>query len=351
MSPSIENRDAMEWMRRQVRKVETRDTLTDKERAVAATVEVEAWLQREKVAYAPTTAIPMNMIDEKRSRNNQARRDPLVEDSVARYTVAMKAGAPFPPIVLYPVGNRLVIVDGNNRHAAAKKAGCQAISGIVISETTPSDVIQLLTVQANSRHGKTEPVEWRVRQAIGLMAVGHSMEKAADASGVSVIQLRNAKAAAEADIRARQLKIFGFPDLPSTSKQYLNSLKDEPIFRAASILAVGKKMNIEQVMSLCREVRKGRSEADRLEIIDTVAQGFDNDLIAKKAQKKGFGAPPQRVFTGAGIFMACDPAELVSSIRTVHDRDEVNRRLEEAVTRIFEIQEAMEALKSMEREA
>lgn len=350
MSPTVDKAESADWLRRQTRKVETREGLTDKERALAAMVEVEAWLQREKVAYAPPTMIPMIMIDERRSRSNQARRDPLVADSVDRYTLAYKANAPFPPIVVYPDGNRLVIVDGNNRHAAAKKAGLSEISGIVIDAKTPSALIQKLTVAANRGHGKTEPVEWRVRQAIGLIQVGILMEEAADAAGVSLAQLRNAKAAAEADARARTLKIYGFSEIPATSKQYLNALKDEPIFRQAAILVVGKKMGVEQVMFLCREIKKGKSETDKLAIIEKIALSFDTDRNAAKAEKRNFGAPPQRVYSGAGIFMACDPAELVASIRTTHDRDEVNRRLEEAVTRIFEIQEAMEALKGMEAE-
>lgn len=348
MTAYAEKTEAQDWLRKQGRKVEVREGLTDNDRALAATVEVEAWLQREGVGYAPPTGIPMAMIDERRSRNNQARRDPLVQDSVDRYTLAFKNGAPFPPIVVYQVGNKLVIVDGNNRQAAAKKAGCQYISGIVIDPRTPSEVIHLLTVQANRGHGKTEPVEWRVKQAIGLIQVGFTLEKAAEASDVTPVQLRNAKAASDADNRARQLKIFGFSDIPATSKQYLNGLKDEPIFRQASILAVGRKLSVEHVMQMCREIKKGKSEQDRLSIIDNIARSFDNEMAVKKAEKKGFQHPPARVFSGAGIFKACDPAELVASIRTTHDRDEVNRRLDEAVQRIFEIQEAMEALKGME---
>lgn len=348
MSPV--NNQSLEWLRRTGSNIAPRNSLTDKDRTVASMVEVEAWLQRRGVAYAPSTDIPMSMIDSKRSLMNQARRDPLVSDSVERYVVGYKKNDPFPPIVCYAVGNRLVIVDGNNRHAAAKKAGRESMLGIVIDEKTPSDLIQLLTVEANARHGKVEPLEWRVKQAIGLVALGRTMEESAEAAGLSMTQLRNAKKSYDADNRARSLKIFGFSEISATAKQYLAGIKDDPIFRAASILVVGRKLSVEQVMALVRDVKAARSEAERLEVIREASDEYEVDRIIRKGEKKGFGSPPQRIFTGAGIFKACDPTELVASIRTKHDRDEVNRRLEEAQEHIFAIQEAMEALNEMEEQ-
>lgn len=339
---------AAEWLRRQSKKIEPHSDIDRKSQVEASSVQVEAWLQRNGVEYAPPTGIPMEMIDVRRSRQNQARRDPLVADSVDRYALAFKAGEPFPPIVLYQIGSKLIIIDGNNRQAGAAKAGCQYIYGIIISDKTPSEVIQLLTVEANSTHGVTPPVEWRIKQALGLMQIGHSLERAAQASNVTAVQLKAARAAAEADGRARAAKIFGFADLPMTTKQFLNGLKDDPSFIAASILTVGKKLSISQVQQLVRDVKKGRSEAEKLQIIRDAGEDFDIDAQAKKVEKRGVSNPPQRILAGMGLVMKCDPAELVSCIRTTHDRDEINKRLDEAMNQIFKIQEAMEGLKNME---
>lgn len=348
MSPT--NSSSLEWLRRNANAIASRNSLTDQDRTVASTVEVEAWLQRRGVKYAPATAIPLHLVDAKRSLANQARKDALVSDSVERYVVGFKKGDPFPPIVCYAVGNKLVIVDGNNRFAAAKKAGQEFILGIVIDELTPSDLIQLLTVEANARHGKVEPLEWRVKQAIGLIGLGRSLEESAEAAGVSATQLRNAKKAYDADHRARLLKIFGFSDLSTTAKMYLSALRDDPVFKAASILVVGRKLSVEQVMQLVRDVKAARSESERLDVIRDAGQEYEVDRIIRTGKGKGFGSPPQRIFSGAGIFNACDPGELVASIRTRHDRDEVNRRLEEASNKILDIQVAMEALKDMEED-
>lgn len=341
---------AAEWLRKQTKKIEPHSDLDKKQQIEASSVQVEAWLQRNNIEYAPPTGIPMEMIDVRRSRQNQARRDPLVQDSVDRYALAFKNGDPFPPIVCYAIGQKLIIIDGNNRQAGAAKAGHKYIYGIVISDRTSSEMIQLLTVEANSTHGVTPPVEWRVKQALALVNLGHSVERAALASNVTALQLKAARAAAEADGRALDLKVYGFSELVMSTKQALNTLRDDPSFKAASILAVGKKLSTQQVQALVREVKQGRSEAEKLQIIRNAADGFDVDAAAKQVNKKGVSNPPQRILAGMGLITNVDPAELVACIRTVHDRDQINARLDIMQNRIFEIQEAMETLKDMDLE-
>jgi hypothetical protein len=350
LSPRHEQLTAMDWLRRQAGKVDDQAG-TEVSEDVGSAVAVEAWLQRRGVRYAPPTGIPMDLIDTRRSRGNQARKDPIVEDSVKRFTAALKQGRMFPPIVVYQFGNKLVIVDGNNRHEAALVAKREFIYGIVIDDQTDSNMINLLTVEANASHGVTPPLDWRIKQAFHLVANGHGDELSAEAAGVTVLQLRNARAAREAEQRAQVLRIHKFNELSMTSKQYLNGIKMEPVFYAAAKLAVESCLNIEQIRDMCRAVKTGRSEADQLSIVAEQQKLLVAENAAKKALSKRVNSPKNALVAGIGLVMNLDPKALVGQIRTAHDRDLIRQRLRDVEDKILAIQVEMEEsqdLKDME---
>lgn len=349
--PSSEQTAATNWLLRQSNQIKEHDGLTVDQEAASATA-VEEWLQRREVRYAPPTGIPMYMIDTRRSRGNQARKDPIVEDSVKRFTQAMKQGRMFPPIVVHRVGdsNKLVIVDGNNRHEAAILAKREFIYGIVIDEKTDSDMITLLTVEANASHGVTPALDWRLRQAFHLVSIGWGDELAAEAAGVTTQQLRNARAAKQAEDRARILRIHRFEELSSTTKQYLNGIKMEPVFYAAAKLAVDQALTIEQVRDMCRAIKTGASESDQLAIVSEQHRLLVAENAAKKAQSKRVNSPKNALVAGIGLVVNLDPRALVSQIRTTHDRDVIRKRLSDVEDKILEIQVAMEELNDMDLE-
>lgn len=350
MSPKAEQAKLTEWLRRQGRQVaEQSGLLVDEETASATSV--QAWLQRRNVRYAPPTGIPMSMIDTKRSRQNQARKDPIVADSVERFATHLRQGRQFPPIVVYPLGNRLVIVDGNNRHEAAIRAKREYIYGIVIDEQTDSDLIQLLTVEANASHGVTPPLEWRVRQAFHLCSLGHSDVDAAEAASITVTQLRNARSAQEADGRAKILRIHGFTDLPLTSKQYLNGIKLEPVFYVAGKLSADQSLTIDQIRDMCRAVKAGKTEAEQLAIVAEQQRLLIAENAARKAISKRVNSPKNALIAGIGLITNVDPGALVAQIRTVHDKNIIKARLDAVVNKILEVQvEIEDKLKDMEQE-
>lgn len=336
-----------DWLRKQAKQIDEHDTLAVDEQTASA-VTVEAWLQRRGIKYAPPTGIPMPMIDEKRSRANQARRDPLVTESVERFAASFRAGRPFPPIVCYPLGSKLVIIDGNNRHEAAKRARLDYVYGIIIDATTESEMIQLLTVEANASHGVTPPLDWRLKQAFHLVSLGHADDQAAEAAGVTLVQLRNARAANEADARAKILRIHGFAELPMTAKQYLNSIKNEPVFHAAGSLAADNGMTIDQVRDVCRKVKLGKSEGEQLAIVAESQRLYVAETAAKRAMSKRVSSPKTSLVAGIGLLNNIDPKQLVGQIRTIHDRDLVAQKLKDVEETILTIMIEMESLKDME---
>lgn len=343
-------RTGTEWLRSQTKKITTGPELPVS-RSRAAAIEIEAWLQRHDVKYAPPTMIPMSVIDEKRSRTNQARKDAIVADSVDRFTAAMKADAEFPPIVAYANAGRLIIIDGNNRQAAARKAGKDAIYGIIISDETPSELIQLLTIEANAHHGVTPDVSWRLTQAFFLCGLGFTDQQAADAANVTVQQIRNARQIQEAEQRAKALKIHGFNDFPASIKSLLVTLKDEAVFFQAARTALDTGMTTEEVRDMTRTVKSLPSEGARIEHIGSIAKQRGLEAAAKKVLGKTIrrvSSPKQGLVIGIGQLLKVDEAALVRSIVTTHDRDEINRRLASLVDKVLAIQAAMETLSEME---
>jgi ParB-like chromosome segregation protein Spo0J len=334
-----------EWLRSQAKRVGDGEPLavdTD----IAAAVEVEAWLQARNVAYAPAAWIPMNLIDVKRSRANQARRDPIVTESVDRFAVAMRAGHHFPPIVVYPDGGKLVIIDGNNRQAAASRAGLEQIWGIVVSEETPSELIQLLTVEANARHGVTPELAWRVQQAFSLVGMGWTDQDAADAAGLSVAQLRAARSVQEADYRARNLRITGFQQMPASSKQALGAVKDDAVFTQLSRIAIDSAMTTEEIREVTRALKNLNSEQARLEHLAAVRKERTAQRAVKRAPGKHSRLTSPRIALSAGIgkIIAIDATALAKQVVTGKDRDLLVARLSEAKKKIAMLEIAMNSL-------
>lgn len=345
-------RTGTDWLRTQAKKV-TDGAELPVTASTAAVVGVEAWLQHHGVAYAPPTAIPMAYIDEKRSRANQARRDPIVAESVDRFAAAMRAGAVFPPIVAYPSGGKLVIIDGNNRQAGAKKASRDCIDGIVLAEDTPSELIQLLTVEANAHHGVTPELGWRVQQAFHLCSLGYSDQQAADAASIAVATLRGARAVQEADQRARALRIPGFTELSQNARQSLGVLKDEAVFYQAAKLAVDTGMTVDEIRELVRAVKTLPSEGARIEHIGAVAKARGIERATKKAIGRTItrvSSPKQALVTGIGKVLNVDEAALVRQVVTSTDRDLLNQRIKLLERKVATLKLAMGTLADLDGE-
>ncbi len=293
----------------------------------------------------------MALIDERRSRMNQARKDALVADSVDRFAAAMKAGAVFPPIVVYELSGKLVIVDGNNRQAAARKAGLDTIVGIVIAADTPSEMIQVLTVSANTQHGVTPDLPWRIQQAFHLSSLGLSDASAAKEAGISVAQLQTARKVQEADQRAKALRINGFSELPNVTRQGLSVLKDDVVFYQLAKLAVATKMTNEEVRDAIRQIKLLRSERDRVDFIAALAEERTVEQATARAvgqARNRVNNPKHALVTSLGKLVNVDEAALVRQIVTSHDRDLVRKRVRDAQLKLEMVALALRQLDDLE---
>lgn len=301
----------------------------------------------------------MELIDEKNSRANQARPTAVVDEAVERYTLAAKEGTTFPPAVVYfPLGgtktiselvhqkSKCVIIDGNNRQAAFKKANRPTIPVIILAADTASEMIQLLTVEANAWHGQPVTQDWRVRQAIHLNSIGWNMDEACSAAMVSKQLVQKRQSAIIADVRAKAMGIKKFSDLPMSTKVALSGIKDDVPFSALSRTVIATRMIHQDLVPILKEFRTFTSENERLKFIWKVQEDRKVEIKANEALGKSsrkIGSPKINLVSSIGKILAVDPVALAQGTLTQTEKTELLQRLSTLADHILEIQVQVES--------
>lgn len=324
------------------------NTATQPEPQWPGCAEIEAWLTSRGARFLRVRELPVVNFDEKESRQNQARPTPLVPEAVERYTHSYKNGVKLPPVVAWRRSEKsttFILIDGNNRHAAAKRAGLDTLPTYLLASDTPSELIYLLTVEANARHGQPVPTEWRVKQALHLMEIGWNMETARDAAGVNEKTLRTYKSAYSADQRARALKITHWSELGVHNRALLGQLKSDPVMFHAARVAIDTSMNLDDIRGMIRDVKACSSEAEQIQLIGRTSASRKAEAVAEKERKRQgqtVSNVKQSLVTAIGKILAVDSAALARLILTEIDQQAVKGRLEQLADKVIELQIAVE---------
>lgn len=212
--------------------------------------------------------LPLSRIDIERSLRNQARvSEPLVEETVLLYGCAMEAGSEFPPIVAYQAENgRHVIVDGNHRVAAAEAASIDRLPAVVITNPTPN-MIQVMTYEANTKHGLATKLSERIQQALHLEAAGMSRAEAARALQVPAGKLAAAAIQQEADVRIYRVRRGAADKISQISRRRLGAIRSDKVLAAAIDLVLNTKMDTTEVNDLVVAINRARNEDDQLFVV------------------------------------------------------------------------------------
>lgn len=314
--------------------------------------QIERFLQQHNVKYAPKSMIPIGLFDEKASLSNQARDVPIVPESVERFTASLRRGEYLPPVVVFPQGNRVVTVDGNNRYASHKRHGSQFVPGFVIDENTPSETIALLTVAANNGHGVTPDLKWRVRQAALLVSHGFSVEQAATAAGVTKGQLGDYQASQRADARARVLRVANFAELPQTIRRDIGRLQLDSVFLQAARLVMDTGMGTDDVRHLVKEVKALVSESDQIKYVVELAERRKLEERTRRATGGArLSSSKNSLNTSIGKILHVDPAELARTVLTEGDLALLLKRIFECVDHLGALEAALTAGREEARRA
>lgn len=314
--------------------------------------EIEAWLKGHGVNHLRCIEIPVARIDKKKSRHNQARPQPLIQETVDICTLGYKRGDDLPPIVVYRESERsttFIVIDGNNRHEGADKAGLEMIPAYIVASDTPAEKILLLTVEANSGHGVRTPEDWRIKQALQLLAIGgdNTVEEICKAANITEAQLKMARRVAEIDQRVRPLKISGWLDLSITNRHKLGQItSDRVLFNAAHLVISTEMKSKSDVGALVRAVKAMHSEEEQVLFVQAETAKRRKEMAEKKALAKNQrtlkAGVKNSLASGIGLIMNVDEAAFLRIAITDTERQEMKQRMDACVEKLFSLLGALE---------
>lgn len=307
--------------------------------------ETAAWLDSHGVTYRGPVRIPLDRINKRESRNNQARREAIDPETVERYAMARRRGEVLPPIVVRVAGGgKVTIVSGNHREAGEAKAGGTEIMAYVLAGDTPTEMIALLTVEANARHGKAVDASWRHEEVSMLSGLGFSQEQIAAATASTEAWVQDSLRLRRTDNRALDLKVRGWMELTPTARRELSKLHSDPVFVEASRLVVDTEMGSgAPLRELIAQLRALRSDQEQLDLVHRVYQA----RVAERKLKADTGRsrlPSYRTSVGTAIgkVLAIDPGRIPGHYTTPTEMAELRRRCEDAASRLFEVIEVLD---------
>lgn len=254
---------------------------------------IEKWLDDHGVTYGLVT-LDLSTIDRETSRHNQARFKALDENVVIQYAEATARGDVFPAIVVYRVGDRYLVIDGNHRTAAFDLNDRNDAVAYVVDDPSPAQVTTL-TFEANTRHGLPTSQDERIQQAIYLIELGSiSQIQAATMLSVPLGVLKHAYERYKADQRLSGLGLKRIERIPQTTRVRLGNLRSDVVLREMFQLTIDAGLRTEDVGALVKEINALRSEKEQLGV---VARERETRSGSIKATAGGRVPIPQQVIT------------------------------------------------------
>lgn len=229
--------------------------------------ENERRLLKDRLIDFSTVEVDFSDIDLDASKKNQARFLPLHDDVVVSYGSAMEQGDVFPPVIMMGTKGKYVVLDGNHRVAAAMLVGYTHATAFVCKNITKAQA-ELLTFEANARHGLPTSNEERLSQAVYLVGIGNRAKEVAHALAVSENALYRALATKRATDRLVRLG-FRSDAMSDFFKRRLDAIASNTVLKPASDLVLKAKLDSAEMNELVTDINKTQSEADALAVVDT----------------------------------------------------------------------------------
>lgn len=304
---------------------------------------VEEWLRGRGVKFKPCRNIPLSSVDHAGSRRNQARREAIDSSVVETYVQALRNGDKFPPIVVIASNaGKYTIVDGNHRDEAYVRAHRDDVCVYEIDPDTDSVTVELLTAEANVRHGLRTDAEWRGHQAAYLIANGVDLITVASATGLSKSAIESAQRAQKADVRAARAGIKGWKDIPMTTRAMLGPIKSDPVFLALAALVAEYRPSMQDISDAVRGAKVASTEAEAMRIIGDLEETITaRRRITGQTKRTVLSSPRMRIVTALGAVLAINVEDVPRMFRTQRERDEIKDRSARAALVLMEIEEAL----------
>jgi ParB-like chromosome segregation protein Spo0J len=300
------------------------------------------WLTELEIPYVLVDELDLATVDEKASLRNQARFEPIDPDVVDRYVGDMERGDRFPPIIARkrPRTASLVVLAGNHRVAAARKAGA-TLSAYLIE--CSDEMAFRISVEDNRRHGLPPSDDERIAQAVHLIALGWTQTSAAACVGVSTGKLQRAQQSAAANQRAGELGVKGFDALPQSSRWRLAAIKSDPVFTAAAQLVVDAALTTTETFDLVSQLQEARSDNAAVAHVDDMRRAQLDRVQLKKSGRETSHmstTPRTKLLRSLTEVTLLDPGAVASS--TLPDqRQDLSKRIHRTIEHLLVVDKAL----------
>lgn len=309
---------------------------------------VEEWLNGWAVDWRLLPSVAAAEFDVERSLRNQARLgEPVDQEFVDRYAEAMKGGATFPAVVAAraPSG-KLVIIDGNHRLVAAKKADYKLS---VYEVTAKAQSITTMTFEANVTHGKATTEEERIHHAMFLIDSGMTKTEAAKRMNVSVAKVNKQALSTEAGRRADGAGIprSEWEALPETARNRLSMINSDEALVGAVKLATEAGLNTQEVLDLVASLNDSKSVAKQMKVLELKRLEYADAIQDVRtgvapAIGKRVRSPKGALASTIGFALVMPDAEAIVASLGQAEREEYAPRVDEAIQRLTTLRKALD---------
>jgi len=235
----------------------------------------ETWIESWEATDYQYGYIPIDKIDLDKSLANQARMvQPLIPETLKKYTEAMENNNEFPAITVYLSDNKgkYVIIDGNHRVHAALAVDRKKIDAYIL-DVNDAYLIEMMTRSANVQVGQPPSYDDLKEQAkYAVRVLGASREEAARRFNINRTTLDTALRVDEVDQDLTELGCE--PGLLSeTHRDILNRVRDDhSVLRGAFNLACDAELTTPELREVVHNIKTGTSESERLSLLDDCRQ-------------------------------------------------------------------------------
>lgn len=277
--------------------------------------ELEAWFDEHGLVWE-LVDVPVDQIDQLTGLTNQARLEPLDEETVERYAADMADGAVFPPIVLTAEG--LSPVGGNHRLAAARRSGREQLAAYVVSGLDAHHE-WLLALEDNRRHGLPLSTAERAHHAARLVNDGETITAAARICGIPAHAVTRHLDKVRADQRAVATGVHG-PDwesLSTTTKQRLGGINHDRVFAKAAQLCVSGAITATDVGATVGRLNAADTPADAMQLLVALEEAALVQTSRPQGRPPSMArAPRAKLLADLAGILRFDPDHVAADVAT-----------------------------------
>ncbi len=250
----------------------------------------EQALNKQGLKWEYVEKVPLADIDINKSFRNQARNQSLVDELVDSYEQAYKDGDQFPPLVIYRTSarSRFVLIDGNQRSTAARKAGKEDHDAYLVDCNDPRVIDRVTWTFNNMVNGKRLSKEECLDHAMSFVRkYGMTHAEAAKEWGLSRAQLQRHVKLTEIN---EELIKAGVKKTPLLTNDKLFSLSPlmqagKDLFCKAAETVANYGLGSKDIEGLLKDVANATTSEDKRVTVDKLATS--EEAKRRRAETKG----------------------------------------------------------------